>query len=38
VLSPLRYLGGRYQYPEALIDDLDADPFVGATIDDAPAR
>ncbi|MCA9706076.1 MAG: fatty acid desaturase [Myxococcales bacterium] len=28
VLAPLRYLGARYQYPEALIDDLDADPFV----------
>jgi beta-carotene hydroxylase len=36
VVSPLRYLGARYQYPEALISDLDADPFA-ATIDEAAA-
>jgi len=37
VVAPLRFLGARYQYPEALISDLDADPFA-ATVDEAAAR
>ena len=36
--APLRFLGRDYQYPESLIPDLDADPFVPEVVGERPVK